>query len=271
MSVLDHPYEIGMIVFPPIHSNWDGDAYDDYEEFNKKGTSPYIYNMTGAEYLNCFLSGVLWGDTIREVDNVATLAGQIVGGFCPISDLRDYFANGYYGDFGTALLNLFAMIPAMGDAASIANRVGKFIVNHTYDIAKMTEVLLFAAKNCPDVFKYLGKQDEILSYVKYLKAQKTLPITRMGATDVNNVLESLGCTDDLIKYGDDVGVRPAILDDVAEGGSKIVANARIEKFSEYIFKDGATHGKNIVFENLGYSKADSEYLADLYIEQANAK
>lgn len=56
-----------------------------------------------------------------------------------------------------------------------------------------------------------------------------------------------------------------------KGGTSTVANVKVEKFSEYIFKDGATHGKNVIFENLGYTKADSEYLANLSMEQANAK
>ena len=45
----------------------------------------------------------------------------------------------------------------------------------------------------------------------------------------------------------------------------------IEKFRDYIFKEGATHGKNVIYENLGYSKGDLEYLANLYKEQALAK
>lgn len=52
---------------------------------------------------------------------------------------------------------------------------------------------------------------------------------------------------------------------------KAQINVPTEKFEDYIFKEGATHGKNIVFENLGYGKENSEYLANLYKEQAMAK
>ena len=69
-----------------------------------------------------------------------------------------------------ALLNLVGIIPLSGDAATVAKKVGTFLAKHTYDIGKMTEVLLFVARNCPDALKYLGKQDEVLSYVRHLKA-----------------------------------------------------------------------------------------------------
>ena len=49
-----------------------------------------------------------------------------------------------------------------------------------------------------------------------------MPITKADAKDINDVLESLGCTDELIKYGDEFGVRPTLLDDVGEGGIKTV-------------------------------------------------
>jgi hypothetical protein len=42
-------------------------------------------------------------------------------------------------------------------------------------------------------------------------------------------------------------------------------NVDVRKFSEYIFKDGATHGKDVVFRNLGYSGSDSEALVEIYV------
>lgn len=49
------------------------------------------------------------------------------------------------------------------------------------------------------------------------------------------------------------------------------ATAPVKKFSDYIFKDGATHGKNVPFEKLGYGKPDSSRLARMWEEQAQAK
>jgi len=54
-----------------------------------------------------------------------------------------------------------------------------------------------------------------------------------------------------------------------EGAGKATVDSR--KFSEYVFKDGAAHGKDAVFKNLGYSAKDSELLAQIYQEQGAAK
>jgi hypothetical protein len=49
------------------------------------------------------------------------------------------------------------------------------------------------------------------------------------------------------------------------------ATAPIEKFSNYIFKEGATHGKDAIFRGLGYGAEDSAQLAKMWQEQAAAK
>jgi RHS repeat-associated protein len=49
------------------------------------------------------------------------------------------------------------------------------------------------------------------------------------------------------------------------------AIAPIDKFSKYIFKEGATHGKDAVFRGLGYSADDSAQLAKMWEDQASAK
>ncbi|HZO12828.1 MAG TPA: RHS repeat-associated core domain-containing protein [Polyangiaceae bacterium] len=49
------------------------------------------------------------------------------------------------------------------------------------------------------------------------------------------------------------------------------AAAPVPKFRDYIFKDGATHGKDKAFRNLGYGKEHSEQLADMWEKQAAEK
>ena len=56
-----------------------------------------------------------------------------------------------------------------------------------------------------------------------------------------------------------------------KGGSKITTNADIRKFTEYIFKDGAAPGKEVVFKNLGYDANDSSILIKIYQGQAALK
>jgi len=55
------------------------------------------------------------------------------------------------------------------------------------------------------------------------------------------------------------------------GGAARGATAPVAKFSDYIFKEGATHGKDAVFRGLGYSKEQSGQLAQMWEHQAAAR
>jgi len=67
--------------------------------------------------------------------------------------------------------------------------------------------------------------------------------------------------------------------DFVEGGvpaavgapKPVPAVADPRKFSDYIFNPDATHGKDVIFRNLGYSSEDAPKLANLYEEQAGEK
>jgi len=51
----------------------------------------------------------------------------------------------------------------------------------------------------------------------------------------------------------------------------VVCVAPVEKFRDYIFKPGATHGKDHVFRSLGYDQSHSDDLAALFEQQAAEK
>jgi len=53
--------------------------------------------------------------------------------------------------------------------------------------------------------------------------------------------------------------------------SPLVPSVPVAKFRDFIFKEGATHGKAPVFKELGYNVEDSEELAQIYAEQGAAK
>lgn len=48
----------------------------------------------------------------------------------------------------------------------------------------------------------------------------------------------------------------------------VVCIAPVSKFRDYIFRSGATHGKDHIFRSLGYNQNHSEELASLYEQQA---
>jgi filamentous hemagglutinin len=54
-------------------------------------------------------------------------------------------------------------------------------------------------------------------------------------------------------------------------GESALAVAPVEKFSSYIFKEGATHGKDAVFRSLGYGAEHSEELAAVWNAQAGQR
>lgn len=47
-----------------------------------------------------------------------------------------------------------------------------------------------------------------------------------------------------------------------ENAVRVIADPR--KFSEYIFKENADHGKDVIFKSLGYTKLHSDNLAETY-------
>lgn len=49
--------------------------------------------------------------------------------------------------------------------------------------------------------------------------------------------------------------------------AKIIVDPR--KFSEYVFKENADHGKDIIFISLGYTKQHSHDLAEIYRKQGS--
>ena len=54
-----------------------------------------------------------------------------------------------------------------------------------------------------------------------------------------------------------------------EGDPDPEVKVPVEKFKNYIFNEDATHGKNVVYEKLSYSKNDSEYLVSIYKERCS--
>jgi hypothetical protein len=59
--------------------------------------------------------------------------------------------------------------------------------------------------------------------------------------------------------------------DLANATAKIVTIADRRKFSDYIFRPGADHGKDTVFRSLGYSGDDSDQLVKIWETQAAQK
>ena len=92
----------------------------------------------GREFL---LGAVLgeWG--ADDHDNLFYLGGWVASGVIVVGDLRDIAAAISRGDLVGTGLNLAALIPAYGDAAKVAEVVGKFVLKHP-ELLKPAMVLL---------------------------------------------------------------------------------------------------------------------------------
>lgn len=66
-------------------------------------------------------------------------------------------------------------------------------------------------------------------------------------------------------------VEPKFATGAINTGLENSATANVRKFTDYIFKPGADHGKNSVFSSLGYSATDSAVLASMWESQGAAK
>lgn len=114
-----------------------------------------------------------------------------------------------------------------------------------------------------------------------LPAVKTAPANSPNSTNVFNVVSNATSGISQLPEGDASSTSKASnLSDPAESAANAVqkvgdtnqpALAPIEKFKDYIFKPGAQHGKEKVFESLGYNRSHSEQLTEVYQEQATAK
>ncbi|WP_214084342.1 PEGA domain-containing protein [Methanoculleus sp.] len=122
----------------------DGDGHADFEEWNDPDYDPLVYEerygplVMGREFLCGAVLGE-WG--ADDHDNLFYLGGWVASGVIVIGDLRDIAATISRGDLIGTGLNLAALIPAYGDAAKVAEVVGKFVLKHP-ELLKPAMVLL---------------------------------------------------------------------------------------------------------------------------------
>ena len=73
----------------------------------------------------------------------------------------------------------------------------------------------------------------------------------------------------VVKEIDDVSISATGKTSLSEYAANAIADTK--KFSDYIFKPGADHGKDAVFKSLGYTASDSVSLSKIWQQQAAEK
>ncbi|MBR6627766.1 MAG: hypothetical protein IKL04_07305 [Lachnospiraceae bacterium] len=181
----------------------DGDGRLDFREY-VDGTDPFCYNKSWNEHAGDFVSGFFAGDFIEESNSVAVMAGQITGSFIPFVDARDVLANLIHGDYAFAGLSAIGLVPAGGDVTKAAGKVGKFMVKNVDDIPKVANLLEFLNKNCPDLVKVLGKNEDFLEAARQLSKADNIKLTRKQMYVVTEDFENAGLSHYLVKTSNSI-------------------------------------------------------------------
>ncbi|QUH04235.1 hypothetical protein HUO13_28670 [Saccharopolyspora erythraea] len=102
-----------------------------------------------------------------------------------------------------------------------------------------------------------------------------LLITIGGATTIAAAVEAIGALSMAISNTPDPNVAQSQASSIGKSGSPSSTEGQAavdsRKFSDYVFKEGADHGKDKVFRSLGYEKQHSEMLTREYEKQAMDK
>ena len=139
----------------PLASDTDGDSLADGYEVDHavdRGLSPTVFDeqLGTWEYIGYFVQGFLCGDITwewigcGENDQVVRLIGYVIGSFIPFIDIRDVLAGLIKTDWVGAAFSLAGLIPAVGDAASVVAKIGKFLSKFP---AKLAPVMRWVANS----------------------------------------------------------------------------------------------------------------------------
>jgi len=125
--------EINTYETDPTNPDSDGDGLTDtYEILNSaEGFDPNIFDYKAnwknrALFMAELSKGAVLGDII-DIDTSLELYGQIAGGFFVITDVRDFVANIFKGEWISAGISAVSIIPLIGDVGGAGLRVAKFL------------------------------------------------------------------------------------------------------------------------------------------------
>jgi hypothetical protein len=128
----------------PLQADSDSDGLDDSIDPNPL-TFDYPEVAPGAlEVARIIIKGAIFGEmgdtggwlhflVGDDSDSAYYLLGAIVGGFIPLSDLRDLFQSLVNLDLLGSMLNAIGFVPGPGDVAKITGIIGIFVVKHASD------------------------------------------------------------------------------------------------------------------------------------------
>ena len=186
------------------------------------------------------------------------------------TSLRTYAANGIGGAVAGA------MLPAVSGLSAIGRIAAYSAIGTTSDVS--TQIIGSGSVDWGQA---------AAGGMKFAAAAMGIEALAVGAGALSNAARNISNKIGMQRFkgflADETGgVSIGSAGKAAEGTSKafeingtVVKNGNVSadmrKFTEYIFKDGAAPGKDVVYKNLGYSMENSEALTKNYVEQAMTK
>jgi hypothetical protein len=250
----------------PLQADSDSDGLDDGIDPNPL-TFDFPEVAPGAlEVARIIIKGAIFGEmgdtggwlhflVGDDSDSAYYLLGAIVGGFIPLSDLRDLFQSLVNLDLLGSMLNAIGFVPGPGDVAKITGIIGIFVVKHASDEKWLIKTGRVLAKH---FLKYIPINEIKRAALNTLYNNKaTELISRYGVVE-DDILAIIDNNGDLVKT---IGV--------AKSGSRVSwleeGLTRVE--AETLGKKGPVGWKHIFEEHIKNFYGPDNQFAKAFGEQ----
>jgi hypothetical protein len=221
----------------PLQADSDSDGLDDRVDPHPL-TFDYPEVAPGTlEVARIILKGAIFGDMGDEggwlhflvgddSNSPFYVVGAIVGGFIPISDLRDLFQSLVNLDLLGSLLNAVGFVPGPGDAVKITGTIGIFMVKHAGDTKYIVGVTQETTKHLllnmpsfiyqPVLRALTNNQVDRLLYI----GLDWNTIMRLGS-EGKNINKLASTSDRLIAAGSDSDAVKELIENAVENGGTL--------------------------------------------------
>ena len=163
----------------------------------------------------------------EDTDSIPCVLGKIVSGVNPLGNIRDLTADIYQKDVLDAIINLIGTVIDAADGFKVAGKVGKFLLKNADDVGVYSAIIRFINTKCPDLMKYLGKNDEFVEATKKVSLVKDQKMTKSEYDEISDALSKAGL-DDVFNIGNNF-----IIDEIIESiPSKLKKYGKCDEFAQ---------------------------------------
>ncbi len=226
----------------PLLVDSDGDGLNDDIDPNPLTFDAPLAGPDVLQVVGIILKGAVLGDVGDEsgwlhflvgedADSPFYVLGVILGGFIPISDLRDLLQSIVNLDALGSLLNAIGFIPLVGDGAKIVSTIGIYLAKHIGDLKYILDLTHVISENLlkdmPDfisvpVFAKLTNEGST-RLITNLDLDDTALLKKLAVKKVN--IEELSVyVENMAEAGSDPQAIKELVESVADGTRKASLN-----------------------------------------------